>query len=132
MSKIYDFLKEAGIFFIATEDDDQARVRPFGLVFEYEGKTYFGVGDFKPSYQQLKANPKFEISAVKNNGSEWIRLTAEAVFDDRAEVSEAAFAASPDLKNLYPEGGEQKLATFYADKAEAYAFDFSGKKEKLD
>lgn len=36
MSKIYDFLKEAGVFFIATEDGDQARVRPFELVFKYE------------------------------------------------------------------------------------------------
>ena len=51
---------------------------------EFEGKVYFGVGDFKPSYKQLKANPKFEISAVKNNGSEWLRLTAEAVFDERS------------------------------------------------
>ena len=59
MSSIYDFLKEAGVFFIATEEGDQARVRPFGLVHEFEGKVYFGVGDFKPSYKQLKANPKF-------------------------------------------------------------------------
>lgn len=132
MSKVYDFLKEAGVFFVATEDGDQARVRPFGLVFEFEGRLYFGVGDFKPSYQQLKANPKFEISAVKNNGSEWIRLTAEAVFDDRPEAEAAAFEASPSLRNLYPKGGEHKLAVFYADKLTAYAFDFAGKHEKLD
>ena len=50
MSKVYEFLKEAGVFFIATEDGDQPRVRPFGLVFEFEDKLYFGVGDFKPSY----------------------------------------------------------------------------------
>lgn len=132
MSSIYDFLKEAGVFFIATEEGDQARVRPFGLVYEFEGKVYFGVGDFKPSYKQLKANPKFEISAVKNNGSEWLRLTAEAVFDDRAEAVNKAFETLPHLRESYPENGEHKLAVFYADKAEAYAFDFNGKHEKLN
>ena len=32
---------------------------------------------------------------------------------------------------LQPENGEHKLAVFYADKIEAYAYDLSGKKEKL-
>lgn len=132
MSKVYDFLKEARVFFIATEDGDQARVRPFGLVFEYEGKLYFGVGDFKPSYRQLKNNPKFEISAVKNNGTEWIRLTAEAVFDERPQVVEKAFETIPSLRDSYPEDGKHKLAVFYAGNIEAYAFDFNGRHEKLD
>ena len=131
MSKMYEFLKEAGVFFIATEDGDQARVRPFGLVFEFENKLYFGVGDFKPSYRQLKSNPRFEISAVRNKNSEWIRLTANAVFDDRAEAVQKAFEAVPSLREVYPEGGKNKLAVFYADNTEAYFFDLSGKKEKL-
>ena len=131
MGKIYDFLKEAGVFFIATEDGEQARVRPFGLVFEFEDKLYFGVGDFKPSYRQLKSNSRFEISAVKNNNTEWIRLTANAVFDDRAEAVQKAFQAVPSLREVYPEGGKNKLAVFYADNTEAYSFDLSGKKEKL-
>lgn len=132
MSKIYDFLKEAGVFFISTQDGSQPRVRPFGLVYEFEGKVYFGVGDFKPSYKQLKENPKFEISAVKNNGSEWLRLTAEAVFDDSEEALNKAFETLPHLRETYPENGEHKLKVFYADKAEAYALDFGGKHEKLD
>lgn len=132
MSKIYDFLKEAGVFFIATEDGDQARVRPFGLVFEYEDKLYFGVGDFKPSCKQLVNNPKFEISAVKNNNNEWIRLTAKAVFDDRPEVAEEAWKAAPHLKETYTQKNGPRLALFYADDVEAYAFDMNGKNEKLD
>ena len=131
MSRIYEFLKTAGVFFIATEEGEQARVRPFGLVFEFDDKLYFGVGDFKPSYAQLRANPKFEISAVKNNNSEWLRLSAEAVFDNRPEAVEQAFRVLPYLRDSYPENGEHKLAVFYADIIEAYAYDLSGKKEKL-
>ena len=31
MSKISDFLNEAGVFFLATVDGDQPKVRPLGL-----------------------------------------------------------------------------------------------------
>ncbi|MDD7177629.1 MAG: hypothetical protein SPG09_03165 [Lachnospiraceae bacterium] len=35
MKEIVDFFKEAGMFFIATDDDGQPRVRPFGELFPY-------------------------------------------------------------------------------------------------
>lgn len=54
MSKILNFLKDSKVFFIATIDGDAPKVRPFGLFFEFENKLYFGVGDFKSSYKQLK------------------------------------------------------------------------------
>ena len=68
MSKINDFLNEAGVFFLATADGDQPKLRPLGLHFEADGKEMFGIGDFKNVYRQLKANPKCEIVASKPNG----------------------------------------------------------------
>ena len=47
MSKIGDFLKEAGTFYLATVDGDQPKVRPLGAHMEMDGKVLFGVGDFK-------------------------------------------------------------------------------------
>ena len=32
MKRVYDFLKEAKVYYLATMDGDQARVRPFGTV----------------------------------------------------------------------------------------------------
>jgi uncharacterized pyridoxamine 5'-phosphate oxidase family protein len=131
MSKVLDFLKDAQVFFIATVDGDTPKVRPFGLAFEFEGKLYFGVGDYKPSYRQLQANPKFEISAVRN-GIEWIRLSAKAVFDDRAEVSNKAFEVAPNLKDAYLGEGKPKLALFYADDLKATIYDLTGKTETIN
>lgn len=130
MSKILEFLKDAQVFFIATVDGDTPKVRPFGLFFEFENRLYFGVGDFKPSYKQLKANPKFEISALRN-GTEWIRLSAKAVFDDRPEVSEKAFETAPGLKEQYIGESKPKLALFYGDGLDATIFDLNGKSEKV-
>ena len=46
MSKLNDFLTEAGMFFVATNDGAQPKLRPFGAHVEIDGKVIFAVGDF--------------------------------------------------------------------------------------
>lgn len=36
MKRVYDYLKEAGTYYLATIDGDQSRVRPFGTVNIFE------------------------------------------------------------------------------------------------
>ena len=43
MSKVFDFIKETGIFYLATTDGDQPKIRPLGAVIEADGKVIFGV-----------------------------------------------------------------------------------------
>ena len=38
MQDVYQFLKDAGVYYIATVDGDQPRVRPFGTIHIFEGK----------------------------------------------------------------------------------------------
>ena len=38
MKRVYDFLKEAKVYYLATMDGDQARVRPFGTLDLFNGK----------------------------------------------------------------------------------------------
>lgn len=33
MEQVYEFLKKCGVFYLATTEGDQPRVRPFGVVF---------------------------------------------------------------------------------------------------
>ena len=40
MEEVYEFLKKCGTFYIATEEGNQPRVRPFGVVNIFEGKLY--------------------------------------------------------------------------------------------
>ena len=53
MQRAYDFLK-GHTYFIATEEGDQARVRPFGSLFLHENKLYISTTKEKKVYEQLK------------------------------------------------------------------------------
>ena len=58
MKRVYDFLKAADTYYLATVEGDQPRVRPFGTVNIYEGKLYIQTGKVKPVSKQIAANPK--------------------------------------------------------------------------
>ncbi len=99
MNEVYEFLKQSGTYYLATVDGDQARVRPFGTVDLYEGKLYIQTGNTKAVSIQMKKNPKIEIAAVL--GDKWIRISAEAVFDNNLAASEHLLLAYPELATMY-------------------------------
>ncbi len=99
MKEVYEFLKECGVFFIATEDGDQPRVRPFGALNIFEDKLYIQTGKIKNVSKQMKKNPKIEISSFLNG--KWIRLEAEVVEDNRREAKVSMLDANPELKGMY-------------------------------
>jgi uncharacterized pyridoxamine 5'-phosphate oxidase family protein len=126
MSKINDFLNEAGVFFLATEDGSQPKIRPLGAHLDMDGKVLFGVGDFKEVYRQMQANPKVEIAACKQDGH-WLRYTGNAVFETDEKYAEAMLDASPDLRNIYNEKTGNKMAVFHLEDATAVEIPIMGK-----
>lgn len=84
MEEVLKYLKESGIFYLATTEGNQPRVRPFGAVCSFEGKLYIITNNKKPVYDQMLVNPKIELSGM-NKGT-WIRLEGEAVLDKRREA----------------------------------------------
>ena len=58
MEKVCEFLKSAGVYYLATVEGDQPRVRPFGTAHIFEGKLYIQTGKSKPVSKQLAANPQ--------------------------------------------------------------------------
>ncbi len=117
MNKIADFLKEAGVFFLATEDGAQAKVRPLGAFLVEDGKLLFGVGEFKDVYKQLKADPLCEIVACKKDGH-WLRYTGKAVFETDYKYAEKMIASS-HLEEIYNEQTGNKLGVFHLEDATA-------------
>lgn len=101
MKKVYEFLKAAGVYYLATMEGDQPRVRPFGTVHIFEDKLYIQTGKIKPTSKQLMANPKAEICAFKDGV--WIRVAGELIEDDRVEARKSMLDAYPDLRNMYDE-----------------------------
>lgn len=87
MERVVNFLKEAEIYYLATVEGDQPRVRPFGTVHIFEGKLDIQTGKVKDVSKQIHANPKVEICAFKNG--EWLRVAGELVEDDRREARQS-------------------------------------------
>jgi uncharacterized pyridoxamine 5'-phosphate oxidase family protein len=130
MSKIGEFLKETGVFFLATTDGDQPKIRPLGAFLEMDGKVLFGVGSFKEVYKQMQANPKVEIVACKQNGH-WLRYTGTAVFETEEKYAEAMLDAMPNLRAIYNEETGNKLALFHIENATAVDIPMMGAGESL-
>ena len=101
MKRVYDFLKKAEVYYLATVEGDQPRVRPFGTVNEFEGRLYIQTGKIKPTSHQLAVNPKAEICAFCDGA--WIRVACELVEDDRFEARKAMLDAYPSLRRMYDE-----------------------------
>ena len=122
MHEGYEFLKAAGVYYLATMDGDQPRVRPFGTIDLYEDRLYIQTGKSKDVANQLKQNPKIEISAMLEG--RWIRLEAEAILDDNIEAQIHMLDNYPNLKAMYTPG-DGNTAVFYLKNAEAVICSFT-------
>ena len=123
MKEVLEFLKLCRVYYIATVEGDQPRVRPFGAQCEFEGKLYLTTSNQKAVYKQMQSNPKIEISGMSPDGR-WIRLTAEAVFDERSEAKTAMLEANPELRSMYSED-DGKMEVFYLQNATAVICSFT-------
>jgi len=123
MQEIYDFLKKAGTYYLATMDGDQPRVRPFGTANIFEGKLYIHTGKKKDVAKQIEINPKVEISAFC--GDTWIRVSCELVEDNRTEAQESLLAQYPSLSGMYAVN-DGNTVVFYMRDATAMFFTFGG------
>lgn len=99
MKRVYDFLKEAKVYYLATIDEDQARVRPFGTIDLFDNKLYIMTKNRKKVSDQMKANPKVEITAMR--GEDWIRITCEAYLETRHEAVVSMVKSHPHLAQFY-------------------------------
>ena len=123
MKRVYDFLKEAETYYLATADGDQPRARPFGTAHIFEDKLYIQTGKGKAVAKQIAANPRVEICAMK--GDEWIRIEGMLVLDDRVEAQESMLDDYPSLRKMYTTGPDGNTAVYYFKDATATIYSFS-------
>lgn len=128
MKRVYDYLKKAGVYYFATVEDDQPRVRPFGTVNEFEGKLYIQTGKVKPTSKQLMANPKAEICAFMDGT--WLRIACELIEDDRIEAKKSMLDAYPNLRGMYDEH-DGNTQVFYMKNAVATFSSFGSDPETI-
>ena len=64
MEEVVKFLKDADVYYLATMDGDQPRVRPFGTAHVFENRLYIQTGKRKEVSREIHNNPKVEICAL--------------------------------------------------------------------
>ena len=111
MERGCEFLKKAGVYYLATAEGDQPRVRPFGTAHIFEGKLYIQTGKSKPVSRQLAANPKAEICAFHEG--KWVRIAGELVEDDRVEAKKSMLDAYPNLRDRYDENDSNTQVLYF-------------------
>ena len=128
MQRVLNFLKEAGTYYLATIDGDQARVRPFGTINGFEGRLYIQTGKVEDVSKQLHKNPKAEICAFKDG--EWLRVAGTFVEDDRREARVAMLEAYPSLQGMYS-ADDGNTEVFYIKDATATFSSFTKEPETV-
>lgn len=104
MEEVLQYLKNCSTFYLATMEEDQPRVRPFGAICEYEGKLYIITNNQKNVFAQMQTNPKVELSGMYDGT--WIRVQCEVVLDQRPDARVAMLEEYPSLQNMYaPDDG---------------------------
>ena len=131
MQEVQAYLKECGVFFIATADGDQPHVRPFGVSEIIDDRLYIMTGKVKDVYKQMAANGKFEICALKPSGSEWLRLTGTLVNDETLAVKEEFLNRNESLKSMY-KADDDNMAVLYITNATARFCSFAEPERKIN
>lgn len=111
MKEVQQFLKEAGVYYLATIDNGKPRVRPFGTIEIFEDKLYIQTGKGKNVYKQILDNPNVELCAFKDG--KWIRLSGELVPDDRVEAKKDMLDKNPSLRGMYNENDDNTIVLYF-------------------
>ena len=123
MNEIYEFIKACGTYYLATVENGQPRVRPFGTINLFDGKLYIQTGKSKNVSKQIQKTPYVELCCMKDG--EWLRLSGELVRDDRREPKVDMLEHYPDLNSMYSPD-DDNTEVLYFKNATATISSFTG------
>ena len=130
LGRIINFIRKSGVFYLATVDGDQARVRPFGAIDRFEDRIYLQTGRVKNVFRQLEAGNRIELCCMSKDGSSWLRVSARPVLDDRMEAREHMLDANPMLKSMYA-ADDGNCEVFYLEDGAAVFSSFTAAPEVI-
>lgn len=115
MSKVYEFLKECGYFYVLTINGVFPAGRPFGAVMEYRGKLFISTNDKNEVHKQLRNNPNIQIIAKKYKTREWIRITAKATECNDIKMKQKMLEECPVISKHFSAADAKHYLLFEVD-----------------
>ena len=129
MNEVLEYLKSCGTFYLATCEEGQAHVRPFGAVCEFEGKLYIVTNNQKKVYQQMKKNGKVEICGMQKET--WIRVEGNVTEDTHREARLAMLEDNQALSNTYTVD-DNMMSVFYFEHGTATIYSFTAEPKVIE
>lgn len=111
MKEVQEFLKECGVYYLATVDNNVPRVRPFGTAEIFEDHLYIQTGKKKDVYKQIEVNNNVEICGFKDG--KWIRIAGKLIPDDRVEAKKDMLDKNPNLRGMYNELDDNTIVLYF-------------------
>lgn len=119
LEEIVNFLDNNAPAFLATLGIcGNPRVRPVQSPLLYEDKIYFCTSNAKNLFKHIQNHDGIEFCSCAKDGT-FLRLRANAVFEDNAEVKKAMFKKYKSLKGLYDNPKNSKFEVFYLNNLSA-------------
>ena len=129
MKEVQEFLKECGVYFLATSEDNIPHVRPFGTAEIFENKLYIQTGKKKDVSKQIAKNPNVELCAYKDG--KWLRVKGVLVRDERLEAKKVMLDKNPELKSMYS-AEDDNTEVLYFEKATATFYSFTDSPREIE
>ena len=122
MEEVQKFLKECGVYYLATVDNNEPKVRPFGTAEIFDGHLYIQTGKNKDVFKQIEKNNKVELCGFKDG--KWIRVSGNLLVDDRIEAKKDMLDKNPQLRGMYDEN-DDNTAVLYFESGKAVISSFT-------
>ena len=122
MKEVQIFLKDCGVYYLATIDNDKPRVRPFGTAEIFENHLYIQTGKSKDVFKQIEKNNNVELCGFKDG--KWIRVSGNLILDDRIEAKKYMLDQNPELRSMYDEN-DDNTAVLYFENGKAIISSFT-------
>lgn len=112
MKEVQEFLKECGVYYLATIDQGMPRVRPFGTAEIYDDHLYIQTGKKKDVFKQIIENNIVELCGFKDG--RWIRVSGKLILDDRIEAKKYMLDQNLELRKMYDELDDNTAVFYFA------------------
>lgn len=130
MKEVLEYLKKCGTFYLATNEDGQPHVRPFGAVCEYEDKLYFVTNNKKNVYHQMKKNGKVEICGMYKGT--WIRVEGNVKEDLHREARVAMMENNKAALSSMYTVDDNLMTVFYFEHSTATIYSFTSEPKVIE
>ncbi|TLD81391.1 pyridoxamine 5'-phosphate oxidase [Helicobacter sp. MIT 11-5569] len=128
--EVLEFL-DNHVGFLATKGTcGNPRVRPMQSPLYYEGKLYVCTSKKKGICKHIQNFSGIELSAFDGKET-WIRIRAEAVFDEDIEVKKKMFEKYAVVREIYKSPDNPDFAVFYFKNPSVKIQSFSGRDEVI-